>query len=487
MIHNIYINGTQMSSPFRIQMRTKEATAYADEERDGTIVAPDNGDGKTLVFNFESKTSIWLTAYNLLTDPFSAYYIETSGILQTINRASPDENGMFWLHMGDSCSAWELGFDASNVDEDDDDDGTGASQANDSSSEAKSKKIRTKFSGITLYDVCQACTSCTDVANIKAQYEDLKIALNLEKDINLYKQSVVDARLDALTDSRIDFSDTHCIITPGPGIRSAQSRELLMQYVTTVHMWNYVVSQTNSSTELHITPESTSGFYVQANRALPSCDGSTNIMVTCTIEGEDIEDNLSLLVLRPSVDFKPFSVDGFPAEASVLHAGPTTKQITFSHTAEAAGTYEFFVKIIAFKYVELLDADGNKISLNDIDWDNWYEQYAGDDPNGLYIDDDDDEDDELSPEVLYNLAVTYNEKQLNPASIEEYEECSRFPSRSVDGTNRWKITIKWESTASGNAAFSSEEEFYIETTRCRQYVPGILRGSKFKEIIDKEP
>ena len=61
-------------------------------------------------------------------------------------------------------------------------------------------------------------------------------------------------------------------------LRSAQ---LLQQYMTVVHMWNYVVSRNNSSNIITVAPEDTAGFIVQTKRALPSCDDQFE--VSCQI------------------------------------------------------------------------------------------------------------------------------------------------------------------------------------------------------------
>lgn len=81
-------------------------------------------------------------------------------------------------------------------------------------------------------------------------------------------------------------------------------------------MWNYAVSQNNSSTQITTAPEDSAGFTIQTKRAIPSCGGDTQL--TCTIDialdtdgsSGGNNDKLSVYIPTPETEFKPFDNPG---------------------------------------------------------------------------------------------------------------------------------------------------------------------------------
>lgn len=190
--------------------------------------------------------SVDSSVVSLSTDPSA--FADFSPV-RTINEIHPAADGSFYIS-GSECDSWEyLGG------------GT-----------------------IGLVDLCPSCQTCDAVYRMKNEIEDLKMFLNALKDANLYSQNVVTDRTNLLIEQR-QFSgvDTPCITGGTVSQFYPKGLQLLQQYVTLVRMWNYVVSQNNSSTVIDVAPEDTSGFTVQTKRSLPSCGNDSRICCTLAI------------------------------------------------------------------------------------------------------------------------------------------------------------------------------------------------------------
>ena len=164
--------------------------------------------------------------------------------VRTINEIHPAADGSFYVS-GSECDSWEYLGPAT----------------------------------IGLMDLCPACQTCDAVYKMKYELENLKLFINAIKDANLYSKDVVTDRL-AMLDAQRMFSgvDTPCISVDSLDQVYPKGLQLLQQYVTLVRMWNYVVSQNNSSTIIDVAPEDTSGFTIQTKRSLPSCGCDSQIM-----------------------------------------------------------------------------------------------------------------------------------------------------------------------------------------------------------------
>lgn len=167
-------------------------------------------------------------------------------------------------------------------------------------------------SGIWLVDLCPSCTTCENVYRLQYETENLRMWINTLKDVNLMvsfpSADDVIADNNTLSKNRVTggvgfagddwrapgsvlWSDSNtktewdrCMIggstialTPDDSFMRLRGLRLLKEYITTVHMWNYVVSQNNSSTEIQVAPESEAGFVIQTKRSLPSCGGDQKI------------------------------------------------------------------------------------------------------------------------------------------------------------------------------------------------------------------
>ena len=92
------------------------------------------------------------------------------------------------------------------------------------------------------------------------------------------------------------------------------SVQLLQQYVTLVRMWNYVVSQNNTSTVIDVAPEDTSGFTIQTKRSLTSCGCDSQIKCTLVINYfgyiEDNTDGAIVTATRPAPKTRTVVIGG---------------------------------------------------------------------------------------------------------------------------------------------------------------------------------
>jgi len=166
-----------------------------------------------------------------------------------INMIQPNERGEFFID-GSECTSWDYLDDAN---------------------------------GISLIDLCPSCQTCEAVYRLKYEVENMKEWINALKDVNLYYNDDVQSRLAALHRERItEDNDLYCSTDVQADPVKIKGLRLLNQYMTLVHMWNYVVSQNNSSNLITIAPEDTTGFVIQTKRALSSCAKQQH--VRCTIQ-----------------------------------------------------------------------------------------------------------------------------------------------------------------------------------------------------------
>lgn len=184
--------------------------------------------------------------------------------IKTINGVVPNDQGDFFID-GSDCDSWQYGTEV----EEERDGVVTRSWVDDGHT-------------ISLMDLCPACTSCETIYRLKYEVENLKMWLNTLKDVSLYWSRIYDDRQDHVGQRRSLLNSlritggtlaTSCGegFTEDDRYMQLKGIQLLQQYMTVVHMWNYVVSRNNSSTLITIAPEDTTGFVVQTKRALTSC------------------------------------------------------------------------------------------------------------------------------------------------------------------------------------------------------------------------
>lgn len=407
----------------------------------------------------ETVPTIWEEAFNAWLESGERY-------VSRINNITPSIDGAFWLH-GDECTAYKPLEQITLVQW-----LTEYAKRADGSVDTKGKTSFTEQpygSGLEIYDLCPACRTCAMAILLKRKFEWLKMMLNMHKEIILTKDN---RRLDYLSENRIE-ANAQCeedVKRLGPQFMAAprmlgEFDPLLNEYVTTVHMWNYVVAKNNMSIEVHTTAESPTGFYVQTKHALPSCNQNQRLECEIEVEPYSVEPDVSVLVTGVTTKFEPFKDSGGVGEsdATIKHMDATHKKVTSNFpAATAAGTYVMVAKFIPFIYATLTDAEGNPIDLSNINWD-------------VLVIPEGDETDKL---MLGGLISTI--KQLTAPTVEDYNNANRYPSRSDSGTNIWKITITWriinrDGSASGLG--DSVSSYFFESMKTRKPIDGLLRDS----------
>ena len=253
----------------------------------------------------------------------------------TINGVSPADDGEFFID-GSACDSW--GYVQDSVALDTTSDGLNTSIVKYKIVDNQPVRID-DLSGIWITDLCPACTTCETIYRLKYEVEAMKLWLNTLKDVSLYRSTFYDGisddvatRQQILMNQRITSTEQSnaCNKELQPDDRYLQLKgtQLLQQYMTTVHMWNYVVSRNNSSTLITIAPEDTTGFTVQTKRALTSCDGSQGIRCFIRVYPEHfINDSGEHVNKRPDylisiyvpdksneVRFEPFLQDAIGAD-----------------------------------------------------------------------------------------------------------------------------------------------------------------------------
>jgi len=201
---------------------------------------------------------------------YDAVTARMPAVVQTINGVSPNDKGEFFLS-GSECVSWDLA----------DDDHT-----------------------IQLVDLCPACTDCESLYRLKQEVIRMKLWLTLLRDVNLYEDGGSRTSVNFLWTRRIAKEALCGEYVLGDAFNDywkeegfTKSLRLIQQYMTMVHMWNYLVNRNNKSDVIQVAPEDTAGFSVQTKRSVTSCgyneqNGGQTISCSISIIGcQAIDDN----------------------------------------------------------------------------------------------------------------------------------------------------------------------------------------------------
>jgi len=432
-------------------------------------------------------------------------------------------------------------------------------------------------SGIWLVDLCPSCTTCENVYRLQYETENLRMWINTLKDVNLMvsfpSADDVIADNNTLSKNRVTggvgfagddwrapgavlWSDSNtktewdrCMIggstialTPDDSFMRLRGLRLLKEYITTVHMWNYVVSQNNSSTEIQVAPEDTTGFVIQTKRALTSCGKQQKIR--CTIEVDVVsgvvdpkkpqeltypyvvndDDSISLLtsdyklsVFIPSatLEFKPFNntVPDQCSPESVPVPGSTASQSTVWAVPSGALTVESTPDMAVSTYRDgvLTDLRNTKkiIKTGDIEANvagtyiarvkllpyidmvllNAYGtpvQVRGNTNSAASMKETETE------EYLEYSFISGHKEYVRPGHVagcanqpteENYLQSKTAPTRSVAFKMLWNIKVTWEVETPGEAQPQKYAQTYIYTCNA----PRIYYGAGMDGKIELKP
>lgn len=367
--------------------------------KDNTIEATDyNPNTLYISLKAVNKDNIYREAFNKLIE----YYRENPYIL-SINGSLPTYDGNFFIN-GSICSS-----------------------------------VYNENNSIYITDLCPACNSlCSLYYNLKRQFEENKAAINVFKDVNIYTDEVISNRLNYLKTHRIVSGELANNCSDGTLDNSfrfnvPKSTELLGQYISVVHMWNYLVERINNKTNITTTTENNAGFMVQTKRSFINCNSSSNIKCIIEVKPADaegsIQDNVSVYIQDPEASFKPFPNNDLNITSNIEHISATHKIINIIYeSAKITGTYIAVVKVLPFIYVTFTDSKGNPIDMNLDNW-NWEDSTIVNPDTG---------------ESTYLYSIKSNISTINAASLDDYNKNKIYPSKSTLHKNLWSINIRWQ-------------------------------------------
>lgn len=378
--------------------------------------------------------------------------------ISTLSNVGSEDTGNLWLWT-DTCMSWELPGEVP---------------------PSTSKERESMSGGITIYDGCPACSNCASQIAIKKRYERLRLMLNDLKDVNLYTTEDKNRRQNYLYQQLLKAPD-NCEVpkTNEYGSDSwLSSYRLLLNYMTAVHMWNYVVSQNNSRTIIRSAAEDNTGFYVQTKRSLPSCDGKSTIQCRITIKARDVQDGISVLVARKHTEFKPFEGSGVSESSMYVQETALAKVFTTTFPeGTVAGTYIAEVKVIPFMYVKITAPDGSVIDMDKLDW----SVDTGVDKN-IEI------DGNTYPGKQYTLGdCDISTDVLEAPTLDQYNSSKTYPAKSITGSNYWDVNVTWTLTGAlaGEAGERVwEENFVYATVKVREPVDDLLRSTDLIDVVE---
>lgn len=409
--------------------------------------------------------------------------------IKTINGIGPNSKGEFFIH-GSECDSWDYLKDGH---------------------------------GISIVDLCPACRDCELIYRLKQEAIRMKLWLAVLRDVNLYQSPASTQEAQTLWGYRLPdvpscgkyiLGDTFENFVKEEGFK--KGLQLIQQYMTTVHMWNYLVNRNNKSDVIQIAPEDTSGFSVQTKRSVTECGSAAGTQnspnVQCAIRitgchivydsgtvdgselasagyvGNDTNPNaypVSMLIPRAVVSFTPFmqntasdstkqAIVGIPATTTVdgivknmkinaAAVGEPAYQRSVDTTilpVVAAGTYSVTVKFLPFIYTVMEDAENNAISIRGT-------TAKSVDPK------------EQDGEVIFQF---YN-KDTAPVYIAEpttknYIDSKTAPTCSVDFKLMWDIEIVWSTKdKAGNINTETQTYNYVCNGIRRSYSSSVIGGS----------
>lgn len=433
-----------------------------------------------------SGSTVSVLGNNVTVTPDIAANIQPDTFIQTINGVSSNDDGEFFID-GSECDSW--GIIENGVDSITHEQVTGATT-----------------SGISLVDLCPACRTCESIYRLQYEVENLKMWVNTLKDVNLYINDDMDQRRTNLSNLRVTNLSDLCAagLEQDDAYMQIKSVQLLQQYMTVVHMWNYVVSQNNASNVIEVAPEDTAGFVVQTKRALPSC--ADNQAIQCTIDvgapcamkddGTQIQlpYHVSIYVPKPTLDASIFDLeDGKDVKSLDLHFEPfdekqeqalgNAKIHVCSQTqsdrvrvqtdvisAKVAGTYVVSAKFLPFVYYRIWKgSDANKT----------YISVRGGTTvpiTGTTVGDD----------TVWDFGISGHEELplLNPTA-QDYLDAKTTPTCSVNFKLVWPIHIEW--TVTGVAEPYVEDYNYIANGIRAYYGDAIISEAVIPNPVEQEP
>lgn len=446
--------------------------------------------GNTVVINMPMLTN---TLYEQAVDQL----VEAGrGWLRSINGVTTDTCAL--LIGGDACFSWTP---------DDEDVRTYMDKEAGQNNQTIIKSyLLSKGGGMHIMNMCAACGSCKPQARLRMLLENLKMQLNLQKDKNLYDNTLLNQRMVVLRQNVMD-PDIPCDIPSRSWPQQAYSgTQLLGQVVTCLHMWNYIAARAYAKSIVETAAQDPAAFVIRTKRAFPSCYNSatqegTPGTIKCEIEIKRVNGSsdspsttstdISVYIPDCTTEFQPFAnanVGGHDATVTYYNNDATHKKITTNTwQVSTAGTYMLSVYVLPFHYAELKDSNGNALSLDNVNLN----------PTGTPTTVTDPTDHQSYEARQFNAtqatitqAVKYNTNGSD--GLNWYNNSKTFPSKTVDGLFQWSIQITWTMTgvngadeAATSTPVSYVENFMLQTRKPRKPVLDLFPLTKFYEVAPR--
>lgn len=381
--------------------------------------------GNTVTLSSRTEKSIYEKAYDDLI--LTPYVSQISGV-------GPDSTGAFFIN-GSGCWDWYY-KDA-----------------------AKEGPNKISNALLVLNDLCSSCSSCEATVRMKKLAEHFKVVFNILKDANLYDTDTVKERKAYLDSKRMKLTENcSSALTAEDKNRlnsiSVFGNRLLGEYLTAVHMWNYLVSNKRTSTSVDVAKDDPSGMSVASTATSPGCDKGTQVSVTSVVSQVSGQPGLSLYVPKVSAAASG-AVSSSGEVVSML--SPTSVSVTTSTgDGSGAGAIGFAANVHPYFHVQL------QTGTETGGWEDT--TLAAWNPSELAK--------STEPDGKGGDTVTYNRmklralvSQVTDGTREDYLQSRSLPSRIENGKNLWKI----ETTVTRTGTLAGEEKstYYFETP----YIP----------------
>lgn len=470
-----------IDEPFRMQV--EQTTEYGHFSSDRLDVS---GNTATLVLPVVESSTM---------DQVVADLVDAGrGWLRTINHIQPVD-GQFRMD-GDACFSWipDSGTVKTYVSKERTPGGT----------LEETSYLLEKGGGVHILNMCAACGSCQPQAALRIMLEDIKLKLNEMKDKNLYDDMTATRRRGILRRSTMAPNAACNIPVRTWLVDIVDSHQLLGQYATCVHMWNYIAARAHSQTLVEPAPHDPSAILVRAKHAFPAClagspSHGTGGTVKCTIDirryqsASTANTDISVYVPPAFTEFLPFDNQSVGShDATVTHdlSDATHKTVTTSTwQAGTAGTYCVSVYFMPFNYAELKDPLGNVMSepnaiIDPPDPSDPYHSYV----SSTTVQNADDGVTYPATRYSHGKAtltrlVKYNTADTGqtPTGADMYNKYKAYPS-VVDHSApfTWQITVTWtttgiEETGGGvSSPVSHVTNMFLQTQRPRLPASNLL-------------
>lgn len=354
---------------------------------------------------------------------------------------------------------------------------------------------------ILLTDMCPTCTKCENIYSLMYEFENMKLWINMLKDVNLYDLEDTKTRYLNLKDLRVTSPISPCGVYPADDT-ILKGTQLFKEYVTMLHMWNYVVSINNYSSTIQIAPEDTAGFVVQTKHSVTTCGDNNTVKVGCTVDacidhiisgstkGIPTDYNkLSVYIPPDSMHFSygPMETggDGFlPIAGSTVTvttarqtdptaiAGAATikhlESVPHPYQVDKAGTFMMEAKFLPFIPSE------TKVSGSDvvITTDNWVDVVGATAlPSG-------------GGEADYSVITTTYGAVDSPVAS-QYLNSGIAPAAAMDISIVWNIQVRWDIWENPNSDTPTRQESQSFVYKCNGVSAPCGKDLSWTTDIDK--